>query len=582
MSPRTLSRELIDPIPAELRERRQWVTWRMEVRKGKETKVPYNARTGRTASSTDSTTWVPFDEAMAAHEADAKSAGIGFVFTPNDPYVGVDLDHCLGDDGQLAEWAATILEQFPSSYVERSPSGRGLKLFARGLWPSTKHRRPIPVGNGAQIEVYDRARYFTVTGDVWGKAPCELADATEGVAWLLSNVFPEPSAKSPQASPNGSHARDDDTLLEVALQARNGEVFGRLWRGDWTDAYGSQSEADLALCSLLAFYAGPDPGRIDRLFRRSDLCRKKWERADYRRDTIGKALEGRTEFYSAHMAAAESVNSRVEKSSITIEPYIALDLDGEPEPIEWILEGWIPCRSIGLFCGGTGEGKSTMLGAMALAIAAGIPPWNGGQAPASMRPVIYLDAEMGANATRRMFRRLRVGLGLDRAPDGLLVHSDPGGISLLTDEGRQRIEATIKAVADRHGAAPVLMLDTLTAVLSGLESFNDAALVEPVYAHLFRWRDRLGVTIELGHHPRKRSRGESVRPTLDMVRDSSTHVGKCSDVLFGQKPMHDAPHLDIYTLKSRGRDPVPVQRIGYRSEGHGQPITLSLLGCRLS
>ena len=260
-----------------------------------------------------------------------------------------------------------------------------------------------------------------------------------------------------------------------------------------------------------------------------------------------------------------------------VEPYPALDLDGEPEPIDWVLEDWLPDRSITLGCGGTGEGKSTLFGAMALSITSGVTPWRGGKVPTAIRPVIYLDAEMGPRATVRMFRRLRAGLGLERTPSGLVVYSDPGAISLLTTEGRERIEATVKAVVERHGVAPVLMLDTLTAVLGGLESFNDAALVEPIYAHLFRWRDDLGVTIVVGHHPRKRSKGESARPTLDMVRDSSTHVGKCSDVLFGRKPTPDAPYMDVYTLKCRGRDPVPVQRIGYQSDGPGQPIVLTLL-----
>ncbi len=259
------------------------------------------------------------------------------------------------------------------------------------------------------------------------------------------------------------------------------------------------------------------------------------------------------------------------------EPYPALDLDGETDPIEWVPEGWIPYRSITPGCGATGEGKSTLLGAQALSIAAGVPPWRGGKAPLTIRPVVYLDAEMGPNATRRMFRRIRDGLGLAHTPARLIVCSDPGGVSMLTSEGRQRIEATFKAAADRFGAGPVLILDTLSAVLAGLVSFNDAALIEPIYAHLFRWRDNDGVTVELGHHPRKRGRNEGERPTLDMVRDSSTHVGKCSDVLFGQKPMPDAPYLDIYTLKCRGRDPVSVQRIGYQSDGHGQPIVLSLL-----
>ncbi|MBC8236154.1 hypothetical protein H8E77_41940, partial [bacterium] len=59
----------------------------------------------------------------------------------------------------------------------------------------------------------------------------------------------------------------------------------------------SHSEADLALCCLLTFWTGGDPDRIDKLFRQSGLYREKWEREDYRDDTINAALELTTEFY---------------------------------------------------------------------------------------------------------------------------------------------------------------------------------------------------------------------------------------------------------------------------------------------
>jgi putative DNA primase/helicase len=87
----------------------------------------------------------------------------------------------------------------------------------------------------------------------------------------------------------------DDALLQKALGAQNGQKFAQLWAGE-LDGYGSQSEADLALCSLLAFYS-QDPAQLDRLFRRSGLMRAKWERADYRDQTINRAIEGRYEHY---------------------------------------------------------------------------------------------------------------------------------------------------------------------------------------------------------------------------------------------------------------------------------------------
>src|SRR5258706_4752309 len=82
-------------IPQELKDLTQWVCWKYVDRGGKLTKCPMNPKTGGMASSTDSTTWADFETAWraAANERHGYS-GIGFVFSDNDPYSGVDLDDC--------------------------------------------------------------------------------------------------------------------------------------------------------------------------------------------------------------------------------------------------------------------------------------------------------------------------------------------------------------------------------------------------------------------------------------------------------------------------------------------------------
>ncbi len=92
------------------------------------------------------------------------------------------------------------------------------------------------------------------------------------------------------------------------FRAANGAAVRRLWEGD-IEGYPSHSEADCALCSHLAFWTGADAERIDRMFRKSGLCRDKWlERADYRKSTIAKALEGLTDTYSPPPAPDPAVD----------------------------------------------------------------------------------------------------------------------------------------------------------------------------------------------------------------------------------------------------------------------------------
>ena len=147
-------------IPDEMKRRPQWVVWRLEERNGKATKVPYNPRTGRKASSTDSLTWGTFEDALEVLD---RFDGVGFVFSSGDPYTGVDLDGCVDPEtGEVEPWAAEIAAEL-DSYTEISPSGTGVHIIARGRLPEGRRRK-------GRVEMYDQGRFFTVTGHVLGGA----------------------------------------------------------------------------------------------------------------------------------------------------------------------------------------------------------------------------------------------------------------------------------------------------------------------------------------------------------------------------------------------------------------------------
>jgi putative DNA primase/helicase len=275
-------------IPPELRERDQWVVWRYEERDGKPTKVPYRAANScQRASTTDPATWAGFEQAVAVEDAD----GIGFVFSEEDPYTGIDLDDCIDERGEVHAAAAMIVAEL-ASYTERSPSGRGLHIIVRAELHSDRNKTSRTPWGG-DFEVYNGGRFFTITGDGDGEIAPRQLDR------LIARMFPPPATA---AGMNGAGASDvdDRDLLDLARGARNGADFDRLYRGE--HGHRSQSEADLALCGALAFWTGPDPDRIDRLFRGSALMRDKWDSprhgSTYGRETINTALAGRTEFYT--------------------------------------------------------------------------------------------------------------------------------------------------------------------------------------------------------------------------------------------------------------------------------------------
>ena len=97
---------------------------------------------------------------------------------------------------------------------------------------------------------------------------------------MNSKPFTIPGSSDPASRYDGKGVPpeiEDETLLARARRAGNGKGFQRLWEGNWSGRYLSQSEADLALCGMLAFWTGPQSDRIDRLFRQSSLYRAKWD-----------------------------------------------------------------------------------------------------------------------------------------------------------------------------------------------------------------------------------------------------------------------------------------------------------------
>jgi putative DNA primase/helicase len=147
---------LAENIPARFTERRQWVVWKLEKRKGEFTKVPYIAGGVGRASSTDLMTWRTFEEAVQALET-RRYDGIGFMFSSGDEFVGIDLDKCRNPEtGEIEEWAREIINSVSYKYVEASPSGTGVHIITRGKLRDGRKK--------GKIEIYGQEKFFTFTG----------------------------------------------------------------------------------------------------------------------------------------------------------------------------------------------------------------------------------------------------------------------------------------------------------------------------------------------------------------------------------------------------------------------------------
>ena len=282
-----------EKISQYIKDNGRFCNWRYELRDGSQTKVPYMSGTKRKANVDDPTTFVAFDTAASATGYD----GIGIRVSDN--IVGIDLDHCI-EGGKLLPWAQEIVDRFNITYIEISPSGTGIRIFC--LLPSgfvyDTQTYYIKKGN---IEVYipgHTNRFLTVTGNTINGA--DVSETADALTWLLDTYMRRPTPPTLAVAAPGESYLSDDEVIRKASVSKNGAKFTRLWNGDIT-GYKSQSEADAALVSILAFWCSGDKAQMDRLFRASALMREKWDSLrggdTYGNISIEKAVARMTDYY---------------------------------------------------------------------------------------------------------------------------------------------------------------------------------------------------------------------------------------------------------------------------------------------
>ena len=286
----------------------QFILWiaRPSRRAGATDKLPIHPTTGAVHDAHDPAIWLTADRAIEL-AAVRPGAGVGFVFTDNDPFFFLDIDKCLTPDGQWSEIATQLCSAMAGAAVEVSQSGTGLHIFGTGPIP------PHGCKNMAHgLELYTTGRFVALTGtQAIGSASHSHPDALK---WLVSAYFPPSEApqsadwtSAPCSEWNGPESDQELISKMLASNSASAAFSGRasvqaLWAGDvdalsaaYPDGGGARafdhSAADAALAQHLAFWTGKDCERIDRLFRQSGLCRDKWlEREDYRRRTILHAV----------------------------------------------------------------------------------------------------------------------------------------------------------------------------------------------------------------------------------------------------------------------------------------------------
>ncbi|MFJ7952196.1 phage/plasmid primase, P4 family [Lysinibacillus sp. NPDC096418] len=261
-------------IPLELQQLKNWVVWKYEIRGGKKTKVPYQSN-GVYAKSNDPNTWDKFENVVQAARS-GQYSGIGFMFSRNDGYIGIDIDKCYinGKFNEIAEKLINLLD----SYTEFSPSATGVHIIVKGTLPEYVTQTGFKNENYG-VEVYSFGRYFTFTGCIENEN--EIQERTDEVAEIIDKYFTkEQLAQYTETSFNA----DPFNLEEDAVTWRkmfNNSVTGQdvqaMYKGELI-RNGDHSNTDYYLCQELTYYCDKDFVKMDRMFRDSGLYREKWDR----------------------------------------------------------------------------------------------------------------------------------------------------------------------------------------------------------------------------------------------------------------------------------------------------------------
>lgn len=304
-----------------LKTQKVWVNWIYftdPAEPDKPKKIPKNPRNGYPAKVNDPTTWGSFELAQSKvgttithrhflkdgsgqyQDYQCKIEDIGFMFAEG--ISGIDIDN-KNNDPETDVRAADIINLM-NTYTEYSPSGKGYHLIFKcdmSKLPTFKTDKALKLDSAYYqknpyngVECYFSGvtnRFFTYTGEAINNLAIE--DRTGEVLQFLDKYMrksPEPSTTEAGDSTNHVHNNLND-IINIARKAKNFNKFSKLfYQGNKSDYNNDDSAADMALCGILAFYCRGDFNTIDNLFRQSALYRQKWERNDYRTDTINKAI----------------------------------------------------------------------------------------------------------------------------------------------------------------------------------------------------------------------------------------------------------------------------------------------------
>lgn len=379
-------------VPAPLRDLPIFLCWQLQQQSGeaKPRKVPYYAhggmRSGKQGGPEDRQRLVTYGEAMS-QAIKRGMTGIGIALLEGFNIVALDLDNCLGTNGELLAHDPLLDAVLAQSYCERSPSGRGIRALFRGNLGN--HKATIISGMPG-CEVFSTSGFVTLTGDHLHEADLigtlELvADVTSEVKAFVEQRLGRFGARSSDASVQRSNIVDffGGTMPALGLTVERMEealsvLDPSMGRDDWIRvgmALHHETDGDDTGFELWdAWSAGgvQYPG--------TEGLRTQWESFERRKGSdrvpitiasvikMAKEASGRAAACDRCVGSAPSITNQVMQISALL--YHWRNPETIP-PRPWVFGRWLLRGTVACVVAPGGVGKSTFVSGMAVSCVTG-------------------------------------------------------------------------------------------------------------------------------------------------------------------------------------------------------------------
>ena len=264
-----VSQDYLNNIPEEMKERKQWLCYKVSSKKLESgewqySKLPYSPLAESSKGWNKQENWCSFNEAIDAFSKNEELMGLSFVVTKDDPYVAIDIDHCI-ENRQLSETAKEIVEATKGTYTELSRSRKGLHIFCKAEIAKNF--------NLNSVEMYNDNKPIALTGLSYSKYFEHSKTVEErDISALYEKYAPKQKATYIPKTYTDVSIGDlpSDTQILETMQKYNPRGWEIFQYGGKT---GNGSRDDFSLMVHLNSFCHGDTSTMVRLFKQSACVR---------------------------------------------------------------------------------------------------------------------------------------------------------------------------------------------------------------------------------------------------------------------------------------------------------------------